>query len=52
MPAVHSSFFTFTPKWWGWRVLPPLRDFHRVECGLLHYAPLLKMDPPAGFAPA
>ena len=46
---LHFAFFI--PEWWGRRVLPPLRDFHRVECELLHYAPH-KMDPLAGFAPA
>ena len=33
-------------------MLPPLGDLHRIECWLLHHGLRLKMDPPAGAAPA
>ena len=33
-------------------MLPPLSDLHRIECWLLHHGLHLKVDPPAGAAPA
>ncbi len=33
-------------------MLPPLGDLHRIECWLLHHGLHLKLDPPAGAAPA